>query len=247
MSSSSHSPRLVRIQSSQGEFEMKLIVRNSARSTGIDITISSHDTLTLVKQTRIPMSEAYEYISESADWIFENRPEPYDIDTLSEHLKNNPILFDDMGSLRVEIIPARAESFFLKDEEKREVVFAVKDNDNEELKYIFLQYAQELISKLSDKVSAQTNLRFSRISIRNQSSCWASRSSTGTLSFNWRIALLPYELQNYIICHEFAHIRFMDHSTSFWIFLNRICPNAKRLDAELGREGSKIFKIEREY
>ena len=72
-----------------------------------------------------------------------------------------------------------------------------------------------------------------------------SRSSTGTLSFNWRMVLLPCELQDYIVCHELAHVRFMDHSVSFWIFLNRLLPNAKSLDARLSKEGSEVFSVAR--
>ena len=84
-------------------------------------------------------------------------------------------------------------------------------------------------------------VEYSRISVRNQSGRWASRSSSGALSFNERMLLLPCELQNYIICHELAHARFMDHSVSFWIWLGRLCPHAKRLDRELSKLSGKLF------
>lgn len=97
----------------------------------------------------------------------------------------------------------------------------------------------------AEKISLETGIKFGRLSVRDQSSRWASRSSNGSLSFNWRIVLLQPELQDYIIRHELAHSRFMDHSVSFWIFLNRICPGAKRLDARLSKEGEEIFRIAR--
>ena len=67
----------------------------------------------------------------------------------------------------------------------------------------------------------------------------------GGLSFNWRVMLLPRRLQQYVFRHELAHVRFMDHSTAFWIFLNRLIPGAKRLDAELSKIGGEIFKVGR--
>lgn len=85
---------------------------------------------------------------------------------------------------------------------------------------------------------------FSRVSVRDQSSRWASRSSSGTLSLNWRIMLLSPEHQKYMVLHELAHTKFMDHSVSFWIFLNRICPNTQKLDREISRLSVEFFAIE---
>ena len=82
-----------------------------------------------------------------------------------------------------------------------------------------------------------------KISIRNQSSLWGSRSSRGVISLNWRVMLLPYPLQCYVIAHELSHVKFMDHSVSFWIYLNRICEGAKKLDSQLSKLGKDLFYV----
>lgn len=55
-----------------------------------------------------------------------------------------------------------------------------------------------------------------RIAVRDTSSRWGSCSTTGTMSFSWRLAFAPPEVMRYVIMHELAHTKHMDHSPDFW-------------------------------
>jgi predicted metal-dependent hydrolase len=55
-----------------------------------------------------------------------------------------------------------------------------------------------------------------RISIRDQSSRWASASASGNLSFSWRLILAPPYVLDAVVVHELAHLRIRGHSRSFW-------------------------------
>lgn len=55
-----------------------------------------------------------------------------------------------------------------------------------------------------------------RISIKDTSSRWGSCSSSGTISFSWRLALAPVDVMRYVVMHELAHQKYMDHSKDFW-------------------------------
>lgn len=56
----------------------------------------------------------------------------------------------------------------------------------------------------------------SRIAVRDTTSRWGSCSSTGTMSFSWRLAFAPHDVMRYVVMHEMAHRVHMDHSPEFW-------------------------------
>lgn len=64
-----------------------------------------------------------------------------------------------------------------------------------------------------------------RVSVRNQKTRWGSCSRKGTVSLNWRLIQTPDYVRDYIILHELAHRRQMNHSDKFWQEVERLCPN----------------------
>jgi predicted metal-dependent hydrolase len=82
----------------------------------------------------------------------------------------------------------------------------------------------------------------SRVSVRNQKTRWGSCSRRGTISLNWRLIQTPDLVRDYIILHELAHRRHMNHSKTFWREMARLCPDYPRAErwlkqhAELLRE-----------
>lgn len=55
-----------------------------------------------------------------------------------------------------------------------------------------------------------------RIALRDTTSRWGSCSTTGTVSFSWRLAFAPVDVMRYVVMHELAHTKHMDHSADFW-------------------------------
>ncbi len=88
-------------------------------------------------------------------------------------------------------------------------------------------------------------LRYRRLSVRDQSSRWGSCSESGTLSLNWRLVLLPSELQDYVVLHELAHLTEMNHSARFWALLDRYDPSRMRHDAELDAVTPALMRVAR--
>jgi predicted metal-dependent hydrolase len=76
-------------------------------------------------------------------------------------------------------------------------------------------------------------LSFNRISIKNQKSRWGSCSKKGNLNFNYRIALLPPELADYIIVHELCHLKEFNHSPKFWKLVEMEVSNYRALRNQL--------------
>jgi predicted metal-dependent hydrolase len=81
-----------------------------------------------------------------------------------------------------------------------------------------------------------------RVSIRDQSSRWGSCSTTGVLSYSWRLILAPRFVLDYLAVHEVAHLIEMNHSRRFWRIVERICPHADRAKAWLDAHGSDLHR-----
>lgn len=83
---------------------------------------------------------------------------------------------------------------------------------------------------------------YRRISVRDQSSRWGSCSSTGTLSFSWRLILAPPEILDYVAAHEVAHLKEMNHSPAFWSLVSKLCPDFKAAEHWLTHEGPDLHR-----
>jgi len=98
-----------------------------------------------------------------------------------------------------------------------------------ELRPAIEQYLWRLAAKeLPDRTLALATLHgltVSSVSVRNQRSRWGSCSRRGTVSLNWRLIQTPEFVRDYIISHELAHLREMNHSPRFWREVARLCPD----------------------
>jgi len=94
----------------------------------------------------------------------------------------------------------------------------------------------------SRRAAEQLGVRIKRVSIRDQSSRWGSCSTTGVLSYSWRLILAPPFVLDYLATHEVAHLIEMNHSRRFWRLVERICPHVTRAKTWLDVHGSNLHR-----
>ena len=85
-------------------------------------------------------------------------------------------------------------------------------------------------------------LAIRRVTVRDQSSRWGSCSTTGMLSFSWRLILAPSQVLDYLAAHEVAHLVEMNHSAKFWRVVQRICPDHESAKAWLDAHGADLHR-----
>ena len=109
-------------------------------------------------------------------------------------------------------------------------------NDTKKSKAHFLKHKQTALELAQKKVVSFNQFyqfTFKKITIKNQKTRWGSCSKKGNLNFNYKIALLPEKLSDYIIVHELCHLGAFNHSKKFWNLVARMIPNYKELRREL--------------
>ncbi|MDO8575563.1 MAG: SprT family zinc-dependent metalloprotease [bacterium] len=79
------------------------------------------------------------------------------------------------------------------------------------------------------------NFKYAKITIRNQKTRWGSCSKKGNLSFNYKIAVIPENMVDYIIVHEICHLGEFNHSQRFWNLVAKTIPDYKAIRKELKR------------
>ncbi len=103
------------------------------------------------------------------------------------------------------------------------------------------------IAACVEKYAKMLDCGCKRIAIRDQATRWGSCSTTGTLSFSWRLIFAPPFVLDYVAAHEVAHLREMNHGPKFWRLMRDAVPGMERAriwlktyGAELHRFGSDI-------
>ncbi len=113
-------------------------------------------------------------------------------------------------------------------EEKTIYVFAKESEQSTEIRAAFIASLKKILTKyIAEKVQyymEPIGVKYQRISLREQRSRWGSCSSKGNLNFNWKIALAPKEVMEYVIVHEVAHLKEHNHSKNYWQIVRELMP-----------------------
>jgi predicted metal-dependent hydrolase len=91
-----------------------------------------------------------------------------------------------------------------------------------------------------DAAVRRAGTRYTRLTIRSQRTRWASCSSSGAMSFNWRLLLAPEPILDYVVEHEVAHLEVLDHSSRFWKLLASRCPLYREHERWLRANGTAL-------
>ena len=102
--------------------------------------------------------------------------------------------------------------------------------------------ARRDLEAASKHYADRLDVEIKRISVRDQASRWGSCSTTGVLSFSWRLILAPPFVLNYLAAHEVAHLVEMNHSPRFWRLLKRLCPSMARAKLWLDVHGTDLHR-----
>jgi predicted metal-dependent hydrolase len=108
---------------------------------------------------------------------------------------------------------------------------------------LLIAEARALITARAHLLAAELGVRVAEVALRDTSSRWGSCSAAGRLMFSWRLILTPESVLDYVIAHEVAHLREMNHSPRFWAIVARLTPDAGPARAWLRAHGAGLLRF----
>ena len=126
----------------------------------------------------------------------------------------------------------------MEERKKEQEIFA--QVSGEELQMLTTAAKRE-IPGIVERYAKIMGVDYGRITIRHQKTRWGSCSSKGNLNFNCYLMLAPQEVLEYVVVHELAHRKEMNHSKAFWKIVEKYKPNYKWSRKWLREEGVKLL------
>ncbi|CCZ35950.1 metal-dependent hydrolase [Firmicutes bacterium CAG:646] len=108
-----------------------------------------------------------------------------------------------------------------KAEQRRAQALTITEAQREE----GIERARKVFPERIAYFAKQMGVTYGRVTLREQKTRWGSCSSKGNLNFNWKLILLPLELLDYVVVHELAHRKEMNHSAAFWKVVEEVLPD----------------------
>src|SRR5215218_824286 len=193
-------------------------IRRSPRARRVRVTVDPDGTVTVTLPRRAPERAAADAVEELAPWIARRRR------TLAR------------AAAEVARVPGTVPYLG-----RTLTVLLVPDGDpRPALERWYRRMARDELGPRLDAATARAGTRYTGLTIRGQRTRWASCSSGGGMSFNWRLLFAPPAILDYVVEHEVCHLEVMDHSPRFWALLERRVPDWRAHARWLRRYGSTL-------
>jgi len=217
--------------------------RRVRKTVGLKI---NHNGLIVHAPTRLSQKELERMLLSKADWIVkklqgqqENQLEKFIWeDGASLLLLGNTIELSvrlDSVSRVLEYEPGRIS-----------VALPTPNNQTSIARKVRLWYkkqAQTDFTRRIELLAAKLGVETPPLFLSSARSRWGSCNSRGEVRLNWRLLQAPPHIINYVVAHELAHLKEMNHSAKFWATVGRIYPEYKTAEKELKAWSAKLQRI----
>jgi predicted metal-dependent hydrolase len=213
--------------------EISYTVRRSARARRVRVNVHAHSGVEVVLPARAPERAAAAAVRELRPWI-EGR--------LDEARHALALVAARAGTLpylgrTLDLVPQEGRVRVHRDGERLLVPAA---DARAALERFYRRSARLEITPRLDRASALAGRPYKDLTIRGQRTRWASCSTSGRMSFNWRLLLAPERVLEYVVWHEVCHLEILDHSPRFWALLERRWPGYRADREWLSRHGATL-------
>jgi predicted metal-dependent hydrolase len=208
-------------------------IRRSTRARRVRVNVHAHTGVEVVLPTRVPERAAAAAVSELRPWI-ERR-----LDDAQEVLARIAARAGTVPYLgaSLELVPETGRTRAHRSGER---LLVPTGDARLAIERFYRRAARAEIAPRLDRATALAGSSYSGLSIRAQRTRWASCSSNGRMSFNWRLLLAPERVLEYVVWHEVCHLEVLDHSPRFWALVQSRWPTWREDRDWLSRHGATL-------
>jgi predicted metal-dependent hydrolase len=208
-------------------------VRRSARARRVRVNVHAHTGVEVVLPARAPEHAAAAAVVELRPWIERRLAEGREaLEQLARRSGTLPYLD---RTLELVAQPGRSRARV-----QGERLLVPAGDPRPALERFYRGAARREIAPRLDRATALAGTTYSGLAIRAQRTRWASCSSKGRMSFNWRLLLAPESVLDYVVWHEVCHLEIPDHSPRFWALVERRWPRWREDREWLRRNGATL-------
>ncbi len=210
----------------QDIFSDKIIIKRTKRKKTIAIKIEGKNIIVLSPKL---VSERYlkTILEKKKDWI-KNKLEE---ESLKNTIKKRSFLdgekFLKFGKTKKLIYKKSSLNQVVETNNFIKVFCASEKDIKTHLETWYKETLNYYIKEKLEFFKSLMNVEYKGFKIKLYKNRLGSCSYKGSLTFNWKIAMMPHEIINYILIHELSHLKHFNHSKSFWENVKKFCPDYK--------------------
>jgi predicted metal-dependent hydrolase len=222
---------LARLPLGDGHVDYILVRRRGRRGVGLKVdenglTVSAPSTLPLARIEAVVRESERWIVRKVAEWSLRRVPKP----SWSEGARL-PFMG---GGLELQLVQgARATAVALPGALR----VATRDGSEASIRRaVVAWYKRAAAERLGERVrvlALRAGIAPPKVMISSAMARWGSCNTKREVRLAWRLLKAPTELADYVICHELAHLRHMNHSAAFWAEVERQCPGHAQLRKRL--------------
>lgn len=219
-----------------------LRLRTSPRAKRIALRLDTKERcINLVVPKRMRLEKAYSFAVDHQDWI-------------EDKIALLPAPVPVQNGARISLLGRSYIIMITYDPAFRQTRIALDDNTinvrtNQaqpglRIKRFIKNFARNELGKLAHAKAGEIGCDIKSVSVRDTKSRWGSCGHDGALSFSWRLIFAPYEAIDYVVAHEVAHLKHMNHSPSFWSLCARLSSDYGAGKKWMAQSGSELMAYE---
>jgi len=208
-------------------------IRRSSRARRVRVTVAGDGEVIVTLPKKAAERRAAEAVRELRPWIDRRKAA---LSRAAAEVAREPGTVPYLGAnLRLVPEPGRERVH-----RRGDALLVPPGDATEAIERWYRRRARAEIGPRLDAATARAGTGYKGLTIRGQRTRWASCSSNGGMSFNWRLLLAPEAVLDYVIEHEVCHLEVMDHSPRFWALLESRSPGWREHAEWLRRYGSTL-------